>query len=229
MHVTIAVPSTGYHETAMSTALSTIVLELDHAGHDVSLSVNEQAGIAESRNKLVRRSIYEINSDAILWIDSDIFCKANSANSLIEDDKDIVGATYLSRVPPHELCGKPISQKPTNRLEEFEFLPGGFMLVRSNVYKAIPEPWYFETYAYDGVVKEQLLSVLSDITGATVPPEVLSSHEAREWLLSCPHTMSNSEDVSFCKKARRYGYNIWCDLEVTGNIVHMGKKGYSVR
>lgn len=216
----------------MSSALSSIVLSLDHSGHSVSLALNDQAGIAESRNKLTKRAIQDFDADAILWMDSDIFCAPNSAISLINRDKDIVGATYLARVPPHDLCGKPLNSKPTSDLEEFEFLPSGFMFVKTSVYKAIPEPWYFETYQYGGEPEDQLRNLISDHICESLPPEILSSKEAKEWLsdaIPFLFTEKNSEDVSFCKKARRHGFKVWCDLNVTGDIVHMGKKGYSVR
>ena len=34
---------------------------------------------------------------------------------------------------------------------------------------------------------------------------------------------SFSEDLQFCRKARKAGYQIWCDVEVTGAIEHLGE------
>jgi hypothetical protein len=32
-----------------------------------------------------------------------------------------------------------------------------------------------------------------------------------------------SEDLAFCRRARRAGYQIWCDLRLTGETAHLGE------
>ena len=33
-----------------------------------------------------------------------------------------------------------------------------------------------------------------------------------------------SEDINFCRKALRYGYRLWCDLNLTWELQHIGKQ-----
>lgn len=117
-----------------------LALELDHfMGSSIPLA----------RNTLVRRAL-ERQSDALFWFDSDMIFPWESIQRLHGHDVPIVGATYRRRLPPYAPLGKllePIDK--TKILHPAEYLPGGMMYVRREVYEAIPYPWYDEAGGLD--------------------------------------------------------------------------------
>jgi hypothetical protein len=49
------------------------------------------------------------------------------------------------------------------------------------------------------------------------------------WYFEVPHVAKEiiqSEDVSFCFKAREYGYHVWCDIDLSQRIAHIGQHAF---
>jgi hypothetical protein len=235
-HVAIAIPSTGVHETNMSMRLAQLVA--NSTGHisPLSLMSVEHAAIANSRNVLAGWGV-ECGADYVFWLDSDIGVPHDAllrlAKQAEERGMDILGCVYAQRQPPHEVHGMPIDRsEPFHEslriggLKEFEWLPGGCMLVSTKVYKKLPKPWYFESYGYDGSVEIQLVQAMRDAFHAELPDEVLY-RAARLLEPSAKNagrlTIDRSEDTNFCRKARRYRFSIWADMDLSQELIHMGK------
>ena len=107
------------------------------------------------------------------------------------------------------------------------------MLVKAEVYRKIKWPAYAECYRWPGEdglasLKEMLRNYLRDIP----PDDVLNSIDntpLAEWIRD-RFTLSEdgapwlylSEDLFACRKMRRAGYKIWCDLDLTDKTTHLG-------
>lgn len=232
-HIAIAVPSLGTHESNMSMSLAANALTNANSRIVQSLLGWETASIAGSRNDLVQQAL-DAAADCLLWWDSDVVAPAGAVLRLLSHKKDIAGATYPNRTPPHALEGKPLDPDAQSGLIEFEHMPSGFMLVKMDVYRAIPRPWYFETYAYQGDLHAQIEALLGDTFQVKVPASVadaMGSAEAFmhwEYALKDQLTQKRSEDTNFCMKARRHGFQIWGDIDLTRAITHVGKHGVSL-
>ena len=235
-HVAICLPSVGTHEseTALSLAAMTIINRSE--GLNQSLLGQQQAGIADSRNTLVRNAL-EIGADYLFWVDSDMAFDPNGMLRLLQHDKDIAGATYPRRVPPYIINGRPIKGDIfEEELQDMEFMPFGFMLVKADVFRNIPEPWFTEAYPQIGTPAEQIVSVLENAMNADLPPEFLKgvvdlaiTHQVQDGEGKNQLTSNRGEDGNFCRKARRHGYQIWCDSELSMEIIHMGKQAVSIK
>jgi hypothetical protein len=236
-HVAIAIPSTGTHETSMSMALAQLVANTSGRIGKLSLMSIEHAAIATARNVLASWGL-QCGADWIAWLDNDISVPRDLLLRLVaqaqERNLDILGCTYAQRQPPYAVHGMPIDrQQPLQDalriggLKEFEWLPGGCMLISTKVYKCMPKPWYFESYKYDGSEELQIVHALRDALHAELPEHQLYAAarllERRRAEPSDMLTVDRSEDTNFCRKARRYKFRIWADMSMSQELVHMGK------
>jgi hypothetical protein len=103
-----------------------------------------------ARNQIIKTAL-ENNCTHVLFIDDDMAYKPDAMWRLVEHDKDIVSGLYLGRAYPHQpmifsdadetgaaffayLEGKP-------RLIEIKAAGLGFLLVKTDVFKALEKPW----------------------------------------------------------------------------------------
>ena len=234
-HVAICLPSVGTHESETALSLAAMTIINRSQGLNQSLLGQQQAGIADSRNTLVRNAL-EVGADYLFWVDSDMAFDPNGMLRLLQHDKDIAGATYPRRVPPYIINGRPVKGGIfEEELQDMEFMPFGFMLVKADVFRNIPEPWFTEAYPQIGTPAEQIVSVLENSMNADLPhgfllevvklaESLVEDGEGKNKL-----TSNRGEDGNFCRKARRYGYQIWCDSELSMEMIHMGKQAVSIK
>lgn len=237
-HVMLCIPSGRSWEARTATAISGLMAFSAMHGVLVGICNLEGSMITKSRNDLVAKSL-EQGSSHIMWIDSDMVIPPDMLVRFLNHEKDIVGATYNKRVPPYETLGKLKGAKPDTPeearkggLREAEMMPGGMMLIRTDVYRRTRWPWYFETYAWEGEDGTQMLkNYLRDAYEIEPPREVLDSLDQAttlsQWLNTYVATIGRdwqyfSEDLNFCRKVRKAGFRIWCDLTATFDTVHLG-------
>jgi glycosyltransferase involved in cell wall biosynthesis len=229
--VCICVPATGVHKSHMALALAS--LSTVSALHGIQIGINGQdlAGIARNRNLLVQIAI-DSGADYVLFLDSDMTFPPDMLLKLLAHGKDIVGVPYPKRQPPYELLGAPLNPADAQSgLAEFEWLPSGLMLIKTDVFRKLPAPWYFESYPYDGELETQFGECLRDALAAPVPDTVVTSLTQNADLLAWFNeafatqrlTQERSEDTNFCRKARRHGYQIWADVDLLRQIGHIGE------
>ena len=161
---------------------------------------------AQARNALVRAALAE-DADYILWIDADMIFPPDALLRLLAHKRDIVGADYRRRVPPFGKIGLSIHPDDPKGLPMFKGEKGatqktglveraiiglGLMLVRADVYRALPAPWFVRIYTPEHATADN--------------PDGFST-----------------EDSYFCQVARMKDYRIWCDLDLTAQVLHVGE------
>lgn len=118
-------------------------------------------------------------ADWTVWFDDDMVFPSNAAAQLISHNKDICGASYLRRTPPHELLGEPDGPLvQTTGLSRFKRIPAGVLAVKRDVFDRVGR-----------------------------------------WTV----TDEDGEDILFCDRARAKGFEVWCDLDLTREIKHVGE------
>lgn len=196
LNVAICIPSQSMVHADMAMSLSVLCV---HAAQHFGIAVvNEKNSmITQARNRLVQRAL-DLKADYVLFMDSDMKFPFDALLRLVTHDKDIVGATYNKRVPPYETLGRflgPQRDLSKGGLIECEFLPTGFLLIKTSVFRAMSEPnrreqiWFREHYDRP----------------ETEPTRYIG------------------EDVAFCLMARAAGFEVWCDLTLTSEIIHIGE------
>lgn len=146
--------------------------------------------IYASRDHLASQAIME-NSDYVLWLDSDMVFSSDLLVDLmkdIESGKDFVSGLYFRRKAPYS----PVLYK-TIRM--------GFVGESvSEEYLDYPENEMFEIDAcgFGGVLmKTEMLKAVIDHDHNCFAPII-----------------GYGEDISFCIRAKKLGYKLWCDSRV---------------
>lgn len=210
-------------------------------GINLGLANRRSSMVTGNRNDLVTE-VLKHNTDWFLWIDSDMGFPADTLLRLLSHNLPLVGATYNKRVAPYETCGRFKQPPPGQELKleglvEAEFLPSGMMMVHADVYRKLPYPHYYETYwpemsdpfecwmagEQDRAFTEMDSSVYASLKG---------NHLLQTWLHKefaarktvCGEGRTMSEDYNFCRKVQAAGYKIWCDLDLTYQMAHVGEQ-----
>ncbi len=145
--IIIGVPSPGMWLAPM--AVDVISAAVWAAAHGIYVEPRgaEGAYTESNRNNIVRATLnYEHPIDAVMWIDADMRLPADTIARLWGHGKNIVGATYRERQEPYRYLGKfcdpDDAEYTTTGVKPMELMPGGMILVRTEVYRALPPPWY---------------------------------------------------------------------------------------
>lgn len=211
------------------------------AGIDVSIFNIESSAVTHARNQTVLAAL-EHNIDAMFWIDSDMVqTESDILVRLLAHDKDIVGALYNKRLPDkgtgrYPTLGMLKGDRPDvmgDGLHEALLMPGGMLLVRTSVYRAMGFPYYFETYTWPGKDGLERFKSMAREYFSDVPPDdvldELADTKFGQWIRTHYHLGEHhedypyfSEDYNWCRKARRHGYSLWVDLQATFQTEHIG-------
>lgn len=112
--------------------------------------------IFDQREKLATAALDE-DCDYILWIDADMRFPKDTIDRLIKADKDIVGVNATTRTVPVKPTAKnlqvnledktntwlPVDSKGKTGLERVTSIGCGVMLVKKEVFKKTPQPWFW--------------------------------------------------------------------------------------
>ncbi len=235
LKIALCIPSGRTWEAATAIDAIAIGIYSSMCGIDIMPANMQSSMITLGRNQTVDVCL-EAGADYLMWIDSDMKFPPDTLMRLLGHQKDIVGATYNKRVPPYETLGKLKGTRPEQLrggVHEALLLPAGCMLVKAEVYRTLGWPWYFETYNWAGsdgfaqwkammrdywrgLPDEDLLDSVKDTAFAEWITKNYKMGEFDESILYF------SEDNNFCRKARKAGYQLWCDLDLTQEMVHLG-------
>lgn len=158
-NIAICVPardevSTGFaHDLAIMSARF-----YGNAQAGTSFNVNFVAGtlIADQRQKLVMMAIKQ-GADYILFLDSDMRFPSYLLERMLAHDKDIVACNYATRRLPVKTVAfsdfaelKCIYSLDKNGLEEVDAVGMGAMLIKTEIFKKLPLPWFSISYLPSG-------------------------------------------------------------------------------
>lgn len=114
---------------------------------EYDLYLKESCAIHRNREMLAEKAI-RTKSTHLLFIDTDMWFESDAANRLIERDKDIVGTNANFREFPLKSTVR-MSNEQRAKVEELKgFLTCdsvgmGFTLIKTEVFKNLPQPWFF--------------------------------------------------------------------------------------
>lgn len=110
--------------------------------------------IVDQRQNLVREAL-KVEADYVLFIDSDMRFPKDGFDRLLAHRKPIVAANYSTRrLPPQpvsfadENCVKRVYTRDASTGVEKVYATGmGFMLIDTNVFRTMPQPWFQVGYS----------------------------------------------------------------------------------
>jgi GT2 family glycosyltransferase len=168
MKITLAIPTNrGVQPRTMECLLNLVA----HGGYDFNIVVAEEGyTIAENRNYIAFQALNS-KSDYLLMIDDDMTFSADALDKLLANNKDICGVAYHSRgskdkikIVPDIMSIAEVDKGKYINLEEetdpkykdtFEcYATGtGIILIRTDVFLKVPQPWFEFTYEENGKCK----------------------------------------------------------------------------
>jgi len=112
--------------------------------------------IADQRQKLVMMAIKQ-KADYVLFLDSDMRFPPNLLEYLMSHDKDIVACNYATRRLPVKTVAfsdfaelKCVYSGDKTGLEEVDAVGMGAMLIKTEIFKKLPLPWFSISYLPSG-------------------------------------------------------------------------------
>lgn len=176
----------------------------------VGLTNAVSSRIVANRNLIVENARIMGATD-ILWIDSDQKFPVNGLVRLLNHEKEIVCATTcrrkLTNRAPIAIPVDRASVKPFQKLVPMRFVGLPFMLTSMSVFDKMEKPYFAEP------PRELMVKEYGD--EAAYPYENLDQYVM-------------PEDEYFCFKVRQAGFDIWCDMELTMEIGHIGSEVFYV-
>jgi len=157
--ITICVPARDMVNTgfAMDLAMLAVRAYSDIApGYKFNISMVSGTLIADQRTKLVQTALAQ-GSDYILFLDSDMRFPSNLLYDLVKHDKDIVACNYATRRKPVKTVAfsdfsslQCIYSHGQFGLEEVDAVGMGAMLIKADVFRKLPQPWFNISYLPNG-------------------------------------------------------------------------------
>lgn len=188
MQVAICIPHLGLIKAQ---TVQSLVKLIKNIKVDYRVLMAEGSILHVTRERLCKKAI-ELGCSHVLFVDSDMSFESDALDRLLKRDKDIIGVLYNTKdesktltVKIHDENGNIIKEIDDTELMKCAAVATGFMLIKTEVFKKLPHPWFFWESTEDGEVK----------TG---------------------------EDMFFCNKARKAGYEVYCDCSIP--IGHVGDK-----
>lgn len=119
---------------------------------EASLVMQIGADVAHNRNRLVTQALEGYSH--ILFVDADMSFEPDTLKRMRKWDKDILGLAANRRKLPLESVVKPLDGDITKPLPtelfEAESCGTGVMLIKTEVFKKLPAPWFDFSYDDNG-------------------------------------------------------------------------------
>ena len=127
---------------------------------DVSIVIANPKGayVHLNREHGVRLGL-KYNASHILFIDTDMSFPPDTMRRLLKANKDIIGANYIRRTPPFEPLAATKDHLVTRATGLFEVrrMPTGLLLIKAEVFRRIPEPWFCVNWIGSDIMGEDYL------------------------------------------------------------------------
>jgi hypothetical protein len=217
-------------------------------------TVTSSTYVQIARNEIANKAV-AMNADEVVFVDADIGWVPQQLATLLRHDVDIVGADYCKRIPGEpQGCARalPGSVPRADGLQVATCLPGGFLRIRTSVFKEmaarLPQRWY--RHGNNDAACEFFPVALTEKNGWRHPAEavldsiwevtanddqfednaakvaevqrLIAAHGSGIDLGPLPEIAG--EDVAFCRLATECGFTVWCDVSI--RLRHYGMIGF---
>lgn len=160
--------------------------------------------ISMNRNNIVANARMMGCTD-ILWVDADTKFPINAMLKLLTHDKDIVCATTCPRDDTGSPIGTALDKGVQAQLIRMKMVGFPFMLTKMSVFDKMDELWPERKGCYFAEPPRWKFPEMDVVKDPLV-----------------------GEDEYFCHYAIEAGYDIWCDMEISVEIGHIGSQVYYI-
>jgi len=196
LKLSILVPTRDTVHSQFSYCLAQLFNTTREAGIDAYLFFDSSTILLNQRNNLIKKS-KEVNSDYVLWLDSDMMFSSTTALRLLEHNKDIVACNYMRRSKPLKTVAYTnlndwnswVPMEPQTDLVKVQGVGMGCMLMKTEVFNKLEKPYFEFQYKED----------TEDYFG---------------------------EDFILLGKLRELGYEVFIDTQLSMKVKHVGNYAY---
>lgn len=214
-------PAFGQANTsATTTSLINLVQVLERKGIKTAFTAMSFPDIAELRNMFTTIWMDRTDASHMLMVDADMGFEPELVEDMLGFDKPLVGCLYPKRTYPIDFVGRGVAAGITPNLDsgfmEVEGVGFGVTLIRRDAIHAM---------LAKGIAK-------SDDRMATHTAGPMLAKQGVTRLIRAFDTIETetgrlTEDLSFCRRHRDAGGQVWANI--THRITHVGPHGYSGR
>ena len=203
--VAVCIPSGESWKAPM--AFQATCLVIHSAPHVEVIPINVRGeDTAQGRNRLVRHA-QRAGAGWLLWIDADMVFPPEALMRLLAHDLDIVGVDYRLRAPPFRRIGLFLRDDDKRRATTLK-------RAEAEAQKT-------------GLLEMAVLGLGLMLVRASVFSKLPAPWFGRLWSrehfsFGNPDGFS-TEDSYFCSVARHHGYSVWCDLDLSAQVQHVGE------
>lgn len=108
---------------------------------------------SENRNWIAAKAVNS-GADYLFFVDDDMILPKEALERLLEANKDIIGGVYLTKyevqAPVYELLP---GTQPEKDIFQVAAIGTGAMLIKTDVFKRLPQPWFKYEWNQNGSVK----------------------------------------------------------------------------
>lgn len=190
--LSILVPTRDTVHSQFSYCLAQLYKTTSELGVETFLFYDSSTILLNQRERLIEQA-KKINSDYVLWIDSDMMFPSTTAVRLLEHNKDIVACNYTKRTKPLKTVAYTnlndwdswVPMESQDELVKVEGVGMGCMLMKLDIFEKIQKPYFEFRYKED----------TQDYFG---------------------------EDFILLGKLREQGYDVYIDTVLSMDIKHLG-------
>jgi len=134
------------------------LLELiNNAKHELEIIFSTKGyNCAENRNYIAAQAVKR-GCTHLMHVDDDMVYEPDTIERLLAHDKDIAGGLYKTKYPEKQDW---VIERFESGIQEGLFECGalgtGLLLVKTDVYRKVPQPWYGYEWHENGMVKESV-------------------------------------------------------------------------
>lgn len=157
----VAVGLPTFDDVKADFALSLAMMVASTRNVQFAFNHSKATWVAHARNLIVEGAI-DMGAEWLLFLDSDMTFPRETLQRLMSWNKDIVCASYVKKKPPYLTVGtladrvgdgkSKTVEVEANGLYEMKEIGLGVCLVKMEVFKALPKPWFHYEYRPDSNV-----------------------------------------------------------------------------
>lgn len=154
--LSILVPTRDTVHSQFSYCLAQLYKTTSELGIETFLFYDSSTILLNQRERLLEQA-KKVNSDYVLWIDSDMMFPSTTAVRLLEHNKDIVACNYTKRTKPLKTVAYTnlndwdswVPMEPQDELIKVEGVGMGCMLMKLDIFEKIQKPYFEFRYKED--------------------------------------------------------------------------------
>lgn len=125
-----------------------------HGGYEFKIIVSTRGYTTAENGNYISAQVVKSGCDYLFRVDDDMIYESNTLDRLLAHNKDIIGGLYYTKYETQAPVIEYLTDERPEGLFECGALGGGLTLIKCDVFKKIPQPFYGYIWNDNGSIKE---------------------------------------------------------------------------